>query len=149
VVVGHAGCPCGRPWAVIEVDTDELVGCHASRAEAETQIAALEELEEEDESDRELNVLAAGLVALTASVEGMMIRPVWTQREPSTGSAPPPKGRHAATKASVSVVVLRLVSFAPEVPDSCRTVMNTTKCRYVPTGTVNTRYYRISACNNA
>lgn len=38
---GHADCPSDRPWAVVKDDDGEVEGCHATEAEADDQLAAL------------------------------------------------------------------------------------------------------------
>lgn len=40
-VNGHSECPSSRPWAVVKDDDNSVVGCHASEAEANAQLAAL------------------------------------------------------------------------------------------------------------
>lgn len=44
----HPDCPEDSPFAVVKNDTDEVEGCHATRGEAEEQMAALYASEEDD-----------------------------------------------------------------------------------------------------
>lgn len=37
----HEGCPPSKPWAVVKESDDHLMGCHATEAQADAQIAAL------------------------------------------------------------------------------------------------------------
>lgn len=40
--VGQSGrCPAGKPWAVIKDSDGQVMGCHATQAEAQQQLAAL------------------------------------------------------------------------------------------------------------
>lgn len=34
-------CPAGKPWAVVQIDNDKVVGCHPTKAAARKQVAAL------------------------------------------------------------------------------------------------------------
>lgn len=40
-VEGHSECPVSEPWAVVEDDTGDVVGCHGSEQSANAQLAAL------------------------------------------------------------------------------------------------------------
>lgn len=40
-VAQSAQCPAGKPWGVINENTGEVEGCHASEAAAQEQVAAL------------------------------------------------------------------------------------------------------------
>jgi HK97 family phage prohead protease len=41
VVSEHPGCPASKPWGVVVIATGEKVGCHATKADAQAQVAAL------------------------------------------------------------------------------------------------------------
>lgn len=34
-------CPAGKPWAVVQIDNDKVVGCHPTKGDAVKQVAAL------------------------------------------------------------------------------------------------------------
>lgn len=40
-VKDHAGCPSGKPWAVVKNSDGSVAGCHTSEADANAQLAAL------------------------------------------------------------------------------------------------------------
>lgn len=40
-VKDNGECPTDKPWAVVQDDTEEVVGCHANEADANAQLAAL------------------------------------------------------------------------------------------------------------
>ena len=40
-VAKSSECPSGKPWAVIKDDDGKVMGCHASKDDANKQIAAL------------------------------------------------------------------------------------------------------------
>jgi Phage Mu protein F like protein len=46
-VQNHADCPSDRPWAVVKDDDGEVEGCHATEADANAQLAALNAQEED------------------------------------------------------------------------------------------------------
>lgn len=47
-VQDHPDCGAEKPWAVIQTDTNELMGCHTTEAEADEQLAALAAEEGDD-----------------------------------------------------------------------------------------------------
>jgi hypothetical protein len=49
IVQDHPDCGADTPWAVIQTDTSELMGCHDSEAAAAEQLAALAAEEDNDE----------------------------------------------------------------------------------------------------
>jgi HK97 family phage prohead protease len=49
IVADDPACPMSRPYGVHKVDDGELEGCHASRQDAEDQVAALNIAESEDD----------------------------------------------------------------------------------------------------
>lgn len=53
-VENHSGCAEGEPWAVVQDDTGEVAGCHASEESANKQIAALYASENESQSAAEV-----------------------------------------------------------------------------------------------
>jgi phage head maturation protease len=54
IVPDEPRCPASEPWGVVKEADDELEGCHASRAEALAQLAALNAAEEnENMSDKQ------------------------------------------------------------------------------------------------
>lgn len=40
-VMKSAQCPVSKPWAVVQDSNGKVVGCHASKADANKQLAAL------------------------------------------------------------------------------------------------------------
>lgn len=34
-------CPAGKPWAVVQIADDKVVGCHTTKEKAQKQVAAL------------------------------------------------------------------------------------------------------------
>jgi 2'-5' RNA ligase len=48
-VQDHPDCGADTPWAVVQTDTDELMGCHPTETEADEQLAALAAEEGDDE----------------------------------------------------------------------------------------------------
>jgi hypothetical protein len=50
-VQDHPDCGADTPWAVVQTDTNELMGCHATEAEAEEQLAALAANEDDDANE--------------------------------------------------------------------------------------------------
>jgi 2'-5' RNA ligase/lambda repressor-like predicted transcriptional regulator len=49
-VQDHPDCATDSPWGVVNEETDELMGCHATEEDADAQIAALEANVEEEEA---------------------------------------------------------------------------------------------------
>lgn len=41
IVHNHGDCPASRPWAVVQDDNGDLMGCHESEGDAQQQVAAL------------------------------------------------------------------------------------------------------------
>lgn len=52
VIQNHDECPDDSPWAVVKSEDGELMGCHATEAEAQDQQAALYAEEEDEDSIR-------------------------------------------------------------------------------------------------
>lgn len=78
-VENHPECPTDEPWGVEKTD-GELMGCHASEDEANSQIAALNIAESEEERERprgmmrELRELWGQFIARAAEVFGLTER---------------------------------------------------------------------------
>ncbi len=71
VVENHAECADNESWAVVQDDTDELVGCHTSEESASAQVAALYASEEEN---ADVTSMAVEVESPTATGDGEMIR---------------------------------------------------------------------------
>jgi hypothetical protein len=71
VVENHAECAESESWAVVQDNTNELVGCHASEESANEQIAALYANEEESSA---VTSAAVETESPTATGDGEMIR---------------------------------------------------------------------------
>lgn len=82
-VQDHSDCPSDEPWAVVKDETGEVEGCHATEEEADSQIAALNAAEGEDnstssksfqveEDEKEMNNLPQweGVLAIEGSPTG-------------------------------------------------------------------------------
>jgi hypothetical protein len=65
VVQNHSECSDGKPWAVVKDSDSSVAGCHASKSDADKQVAALYANEPEDSSSasttitNEVNVTSA------------------------------------------------------------------------------------------
>jgi hypothetical protein len=68
-VENHAECAEGEPWAVVQDDTGELTGCHASEESANEQIAALYASENDGEM-RENSAVAVDTESPMATGDG-------------------------------------------------------------------------------
>jgi hypothetical protein len=69
-VENHAECAEGEPWAVVQDDTGELMGCHASEESANNQVAALYASEDSGEMRENFDVTAAAVETETPAVTG-------------------------------------------------------------------------------
>jgi HK97 family phage prohead protease len=61
-----SSCPKSRPWALVKRTDGEIMGCHASKAAAERQRAAIEASESKEDTNMLKKQFAASFKALTA-----------------------------------------------------------------------------------
>lgn len=69
-VENHADCAEGESWGVVQDDTGELMGCHASESSADEQLAALYATESDGEMRENSNVTAAAIDTESPAVTG-------------------------------------------------------------------------------
>lgn len=69
-VENHTGCAEGEPWAVVQDDTDEVAGCHASEESADKQLAALYASENDGEMRENSTVTLAAVDTEATAVTG-------------------------------------------------------------------------------
>lgn len=84
LVEAHSECSDSQPWAVVQDDSGEVEGCHATRSDAEDQMAALYA----SEADQELSSLSEKLVRAVTMAKPSEGTPADRRLKRNKGRAP-------------------------------------------------------------